>query len=356
MPKRAPPPLRRARRALPAALAASLLAACGGTEAGTPAPPPAACYAYRAPAAVGTPDPEVAVLEASDLERFLAVIEAHPAGDPDLVAALQSGYLDAGTPGLREFASLRICSAADLGRTVNAASAFYRSIGPPLRRLSGDPSVQAPIRAAFAALRSRYPATVLFPTYFTVGRFTTAGTIGRSGLLVAAEYLAAGPDTVTAGLAPAALRYLRPPEQAAPLVIHEQVHVQQALAGGLMSRAGRTLLEEALLEGGADFVGNLAAGDFINRWIHDWAAPREADLWREFATAMDGTDVSRWLYNQGTATADRPGDLGYYVGYRICEAYFDAAADKDRAVADIIGIRDAHAFLEASGYAARLGP
>jgi hypothetical protein len=304
---------------------------------------------------VGTADPAAAVLEPSDLERFLAVIEAHPPGDPGLAAALQSGYLDAGTPGLREFASLRICSAADLARTVSAGSAFYGSIAPELRRLA-DPAVQAPIRAAFAALRARYPAAVFAPTYFTVGRFNTAGTIGRSGLLVGAEYLTAGPGTVTTGLSPAALRYLHPPEQAAPLVTHEQVHYQQARAGGLMSRPARTLLEESLLEGGADFVGNLAAGDFINRWIHDWAAPRESDLWREFAAEMDGTDLSRWLHNQGTATADRPGDLGYYVGYRICEAYHAAAADKDRAVADIIAVRDAHAFLAASGYAARFAP
>jgi uncharacterized protein YjaZ len=103
-------------------------------------------------------------------------------------------------------------------------------------------------------------------------------------------------------------------------------------------------------------VADLAAGDILNRWIHAWAAPREADLWREFAADMDGTDRSRWLYNQGSATADRPGDLGYYVGYRICQAYHDAAADKDAAVADIIRVRDAHAFLAASGYAARFAP
>lgn len=67
---------------------------------------------------------------------------------------------------------------------------------------------------------------------------------------------------------------------------------------------------------------------------------------------MHSTDVSRWLYNQGssTATPDRPGDLGYFIGYRITKAYYDNQADKVAAVRAIIGVVDADAFLAASGY------
>jgi len=67
---------------------------------------------------------------------------------------------------------------------------------------------------------------------------------------------------------------------------------------------------------------------------------------------MNGTDVSRWLYNQGssTATANRPGDLGYFVGYRIVEAYYLKQTDKAAALRDIIEIKDATDFLARSGY------
>jgi uncharacterized protein YjaZ len=71
---------------------------------------------------------------------------------------------------------------------------------------------------------------------------------------------------------------------------------------------------------------------------------------------MQGTDVSRWLYNQGSATPDRPGDLGYYVGYRICASYFDRMSDKVKAVSDIVEMGDGRVFLDASGYAARFPP
>jgi hypothetical protein len=349
-------PMKRMAISIPLALLLALVVSgCGSSDPSSGAAA-ATCASYRAPAATGTSDPDLAVLETSDLERFLSVLAAHPPGDPQLPAALQAGYLDPGTPGLKEFTSLRICSATQLGRTVTEAGAFYTSIVPQLRRLSGDPAVQEPIRTAFAALRARYPQAVFLPTYFTVGRLTTGGAVGNAGLLIGAEYLAGGPGVVTTGLPDFVVRNVHPPEEAAAIVTHEQVHVQQALAGGLMSFQGRTLLEDSLLEGGADFVGNLAAGSFINRWLHDWAAPREAEIWRDFATQMNGTDHSRWLYNQAAAAPDRPGDLGYYVGYQICEAYYEAAADKDRALADIMRVRDAAAFLAASGYPSRFSP
>jgi hypothetical protein len=51
-----------------------------------------------------------------------------------------------------------------------------------------------------------------------------------------------------------------------------------------------------------------------------------------------------------TATADRPGDLGYFIGYRIAQAYYNKQTDKAAAVRAIIEVFDADAFLAASGY------
>ena len=61
------------------------------------------------------------------------------------------------------------------------------------------------------------------------------------------------------------------------------------------------------------------------------------------------TDVTRWLYNRG-ATADRPGDLGYFIGYRIAEAYYARTSDKRLALKAIIEVSNAAEFLGQSGY------
>ena len=65
---------------------------------------------------------------------------------------------------------------------------------------------------------------------------------------------------------------------------------------------------------------------------------------------MHGTDTSRWLYNQGSATGGRPGDLGYFIGYRIAEAFYDRTTDKRLALRAIIEVGDSDLFLAQSGY------
>ena len=134
------------------------------------------------------------------------------------------------------------------------------------------------------------------------------------------------------------------------IVAHELVHYQQknaliaSLFGGEVS-----LLGKSLSEGGADFVGELIAGGNINPRLHEYGNPREKQLWLEFKKEMDNKDASNWLY-QGDKAKDKPADLGYYVGYKIAESYYNKAKDKKQAIKDILEIKDFNHFLKASGY------
>jgi uncharacterized protein YjaZ len=49
-------------------------------------------------------------------------------------------------------------------------------------------------------------------------------------------------------------------------------------------------------------------------------------------------------------TPERPADLGYYVGYKICQEYYEKSADKKKAIKDILEIRDFDQFFRESGY------
>ena len=60
---------------------------------------------------------------------------------------------------------------------------------------------------------------------------------------------------------------------------------------------------------------------------------------------MRKSDLTRWLYN-GTLT--KPGDLGYWVGYRIVKSYYVHAIDKRRALREILGVKSAHEFIAES--------
>lgn len=54
---------------------------------------------------------------------------------------------------------------------------------------------------------------------------------------------------------------------------------------------------------------------------------------------------SNWIANSNQETADRPADLGYWVGYQICKFYFDEATDKRGAISEMLNIQDYKAFL-----------
>jgi uncharacterized protein YjaZ len=132
-------------------------------------------------------------------------------------------------------------------------------------------------------------------------------------------------------------------------VAHELIHVQQKHP---LTRKS-SLLAQSIIEGGADFLGELISGDHINRHLHSYGNEREVALWNEFRKEMDRDKVSGWLYNGGE-TKGRPADLGYYVGYKVVESYYLQTPDKRNAIKDILTIEDFSKFLKASGYEEKL--
>jgi hypothetical protein len=60
-------------------------------------------------------------------------------------------------------------------------------------------------------------------------------------------------------------------------------------------------------------------------------------------------NIGNWLYN-GLSVKDKPGDLGYFIGYEISEEYYKNSTDKKQAIVEIIGMSDPVRFLELSRY------
>ncbi len=95
----------------------------------------------------------------------------------------------------------------------------------------------------------------------------------------------------------------------------------------------------------------IAAG-FEGSWRGRGIDAHEQALWTEFAAAMHGGDTSKWLY-EGDRAKDRPADMGFYIGYKICQAYYRRATDQPEAVRRLLEMSDPDALLKESGYGAR---
>jgi uncharacterized protein YjaZ len=103
-----------------------------------------------------------------------------------------------------------------------------------------------------------------------------------------------------------------------------------------------------LVEGSADFIAYLVTQKLSNPAMYAFANAREDELWTRFKKDMPTNNSSYWLYNNYDNT--RPRDLGYWMGFKICESYYNHSADKAKAIYNIMNIRNANAFLTASRY------
>lgn len=308
-------------------------------------------------------DPDRVKFVTSDIENFWRAFDlalAEPNRDKR-IAIFQSEYLDKGSAGLQDFVRLRIKSAKSLVETIEKLPKFYASVRPSTLRVA---RMERRMRRSFRKFKGLYPEAAFPHVYFVIGVANTGGTAAGSGLLIGAELYGLTPETPRAEfpawfktffpdagderelqrLVDKALETaLKPVERLPYIVAHESCHFNQNYP------KQTTVLEKSIQEGSCDLVAELAAGAVINPSLKSYGDRHEADLWRDFRAEMGGKDLSKWMYN-GFRIKDRPGDLGYYMGYKISREYYRNAKDKRQAMADILNIKDFTDFLGKSRY------
>jgi hypothetical protein len=247
-------------------------------------------------AAQSAPSASIEV-QTEDVTRFFRIYEA--AGGRPTAEQLQREYLDRGTTGLRHLARVRNVTGERIARAVAAQKPPISIVvgpGKPLAIAGPGDGVQIGLEAMCSA---------------TAARFFDANIDDRFVHVIA----------------------------------HEYIHAQQAPA--LANNEHPSVLERSLLEGVAEFVGELISGGIANVAVSASASGRETEIEKQFAADTDKTDLSAWVDN---TTSDSVGQLGYWVGYRIAKAYYRQAPDKRAAVREMIQLTKPRAFLAKSGW------
>lgn len=284
-------------------------------------------------------NPDEARIVTSDIDLFWKAYDrARPENN---LIVFRDEYLRVGSYGLKQFTRLRIGNSCNLVDQIEKRPRYYASIRQSTLKID---SMKEAIRVNLRRLKELYPEAVFPDIYFLIGRMNSGGTLTANALLIGSEMYARTATTPTEEMNDWERQVIKGVEVVPHIVTHELIHYQQKYA------ASATLLARSMNEGAADYIAELVSGGNINDHLHRYGNERERELWEEFKKEMDANDVSRWLY-QGDQSKDRPADLGYYMGYKIAEAYYKRAADKKQAVKDILQIKDFHQFLAASGYA-----
>ncbi len=262
-------------------------------------------------------DPLHAVVETEDTERFWKAFDAMGTSKQNPF----TDYIKKGSPGVKGFMEYRIINADSLLTMVKRRKEDYlksRNV------LAGINQKERRIKAVYSALKYWYPQAKFPPIYFVYGRFNTGGTFSKNGIMLGTETLQNLDGMVG-------------------LVSHELIHFQQNIKGT------DNLLKYTLSEGSADFISELVSGETNNSPFYTYGEVNSDKLCKEFVTALKKNDSIDWLY--GTSKKDdRPNDLGYWMGYKISEAYFKKQPDKHKAVQNILNIQNPLLFLKESGF------
>ncbi|HSJ67995.1 MAG TPA: DUF2268 domain-containing putative Zn-dependent protease [Anditalea sp.] len=286
-------------------------------------------------------NPENIRVETEDIQRFWKAFES--IDNYNAPEVFMDQYIEPGSIGLQTFYQVRMNrDVVKQIRRIRSLSSYYSSIK---EATMGFESLRPNFIEAAKKLKKVYPSAYFPPIYFLIGSLTNVGTPdGYGGMLIGTEHLCLHPEVDTSSLSENDRMVLFDIDRVIPIILHEYVHLQQK------NKIEISLLEYSIMEGAADFITHLLLGQYTDPKVYEFGEAHEEDLWKHFYAQMDEEDFENWLFNAYNPETGYPGNLGYYIGFKICESYYQQSADKTIAVKNILEIQDYKKFLIDSKY------
>jgi hypothetical protein len=279
------------------------------------------------------------LIDTDDVYLFYKIYDAadgHPTADQ-----LQHDYIDKGSDALRELQKERHTTGARIADAIAKDPDVYTNAR---RCMAVLPNVRKRYLAALDKFRALYPEMKDRPASIVVGRERPIGfTSTTDGFVIIGLEALCEADTMDPD----------PENRFVHTLVHEYAHLQQPAATN--DDPHPTVLEAAIMEGDAEFTSELLTGVRSDIRYQAWTKGREKEIEEQFVPDEDSKDLSKWFYNatdvkKGMAKPDWMGDLGYWIGYRVCKSYYEHAADKRAAFRDLLEATDPHAILAKSGW------
>jgi uncharacterized protein YjaZ len=269
----------------------------------------------------------------SDVDNFWTAYDKISATTDTLLKAqyLQAEYLDKASEGLKSLMKVRRYTAKEYLNAIEKYPLFWQSIRENTKKTSEN---QATISDNIEKLRKIYPTLKPSTIYFAVGVFRTNGTIDDQKVLIGTE-MALADDATKIKELPEGLHFFyqnfHPLKNIALLCTHEYVHTQQ-------QEPLDNLLCNSLYEGVAEFISCLATQKPSSTPSFTFGKQNEALVKKRFEEDLFLRDrMYNWIWGINRNEL-KERDLGYYVGYRICEEYYNQAKNKEKAINELINL------------------
>lgn len=268
----------------------------------------------------------------SDIDHFWQAYDSIQTTSDSLkqLQFIQSLYIEKGSPGLQAFMNARDYSGPMWVNLIRQSPKFWNSIRPNTLTVHAKANA---IEKSIGRLKQLYPELKPARMYFTIGGLNSGGTTDEDMILIGSEIATGTAHTDVSDLPAGTGKWLtgvfkdQELDNIIPLNIHEYIHTQQRAEAN-------NLLGLSIREGACDFITELVTGKLMQNNYLQYGRSHEASLKQSFREDMFGDAYSRWLYNGGNA--ETIADLGYFMGYAICKAYYKNARSKKNAIRQII--------------------
>jgi hypothetical protein len=246
---------------------------------------------------------------------------------------LEDLYFSKGTEGLKAISEARNYTAKDYLDDINNYPNFWNSIRKNTLRAN---EFANDFNSGIEKLRQIYPELKPAKIYFTIGAMRSNGTTLENLVLIGAEMAMTDKNTISDELLPDIFRIGRrkyfdsnPINTLVLLNIHEYVHTQQ-------KPWVDNLLSYVIREGVAEYVSVKAMNIPSAAPAIEFGKNNHVKVRAKFEQEMFYiNNTSNWLWSDSQNKFDIR-DLGYYIGYQMCENYYNQAESKIEAIKKMI--------------------
>jgi len=263
--------------------------------------------------------------------------------DDERIKIIEEEYFGQASNGLKILIKLDKLTPSSFNNFIKD-TLFFNSIRETTLKIKEDSSK---IRNHIKSVEKLYPKARFSDVYFVIGQNFHGGTVRNGKMIIEVQKNAKTEKTKSEIIYNNGFKGMNDYNSLIPLVIHEQIHILQKKGNS------NELLSAAISEGGADFVMFLVTNQFPSfiRTTYEYGEKNEFKLWKKFQQDLekDYNSIRKdWFYNY--RRKDIHPDLGYFIGFKICEKFYNESTNKKEALEFLLNIANSKELLEKSKY------
>jgi hypothetical protein len=285
------------------------------------------------------------IIETKDIENFWVAYDKliSAKSNSDSIKIFQNEYIDKATGYFKEFIKLRDFTAKEYVDKIGKFPKFWKTVRPLTESVKNR---KTEIEKVLDASEKSIPHFKRPNVCFAIGCLRTGGTTSSDLILIGTEIASANLEIDRSELTPWLKSVIGSTGDVVEMIAHEVIHTQQS---NLLK--SDLLITGVINEGVADFLAMKLLGSNTNKRIHEYGKANECELKKEYLSDVEKNinDYSHWLYN-GDKIKDKQADLGYYMGYKIAEDFYDNSKDKAQAIKDLLNRKNYTSIFKKSNY------